>query len=91
MKFGVSIHDIPRMRSCCVPKIPRHVLTQPDSIFDYDSFHIICLIHFIFEGQAAAYIFYICVAGIPLLIVWFVNGLTLWEILGICQMIVIVN
>ena len=36
----------------------------------------------IIENQMTAYAFYICLAGIPLLIVWFVNGLTIWEIIG---------
>ena len=36
----------------------------------------------IIANQMTAYAFYICLAGIPLLIVWFVNGLTIWEIIG---------
>ena len=36
----------------------------------------------IIENQMTAYAFYICLAGIPLLIVWAVNGLTIWEIVG---------
>ena len=36
----------------------------------------------IIENQNTAYAFYICLAGIPLLIVWAVNGLTIWEIIG---------
>ena len=34
--------------------------------------------------QILVYMFYICLAGVPLLIVWCVNSLTMWEILDCC-------
>lgn len=34
--------------------------------------------------QLMVYMFYICLAGVPLLIVWTVNSLTMWEILDCC-------